>query len=143
MKNKWTVAIVLGCIVFLVLAYWIGKSYGKSLPPKPIDQPEDLQDNGTVNASGTLSEVEIQQITDAFYKDINGWSWGFQHDMTPYQKFLSLSNTDKVKVLNDWNARYFSEWSQQLDDAISGEYYSSSGNAKLAGAVVDSIKKLT
>lgn len=143
MKNKWIIAVVVGFVLLLVITYWVGKSYGKSLPPKPIDQPTDLQDDGTTSNAGSASTAEIQQITDAFYNDIDGIAWGFVHDMVPYQKFLELSNTDKVRVINDWNARYYSEWSQNLAEAIEGEKYSSGGNAKLAGAVVDSIKKLT
>lgn len=143
MKDKWIIAFVVGFVMLILITYFVGKSYGKSLPPKKIDEPEDLQENGTVSNLGSRPLSEIQQLTDDFYNDIKGISWFFDHNMAPYQKFLTLSNTDKVRVINDWNTRYYHKWSQNIAEAIKGERYSSSGNAKLAGAVVESIEKLS
>lgn len=136
MNNKWTIAIVIGVLFAFLIAYWLGKSYGKSLPPKKIPLPDDVE-----GERGKLSDEKIKEITDAFYEDIRGVSLFNVHNMQPYMEYLVVSNKDKVKIINDWNNRYYHKWNEDLATAIEGEGYGS--QTKLALTVAASIRDLS
>lgn len=104
-------------IALILVFFFIGKSYGKSIPPKPVTLPND---NGS--STGQAPDIKIMQITDALKEDIYSW---FTRDSAPYVELMGLSDTDFVRVYNDWNARYFSKDNQTLKQAIEGEFLSS------------------
>lgn len=107
MKEKGYFYLILGAIVFLIVVYFVGKSYGKNKPPREIPLPDD-------DPSGTGSDFDPTSLTDKLYNDIQGWSNPLNRDMNAWNAFLSLSDTNFVKVLNDWNERYYSKWKETL-----------------------------
>lgn len=106
-------------IVLILVFFFIGKAYGKSLPPKPVTLPPDGSGSGQGGAQ--LSEGAVQKLTDDLYEDI--YSWGTRNS-EPYIALLALSNTDFVRVYNDWNARYYFKDKETLKQAIGGEVFS-------------------
>jgi hypothetical protein len=108
---------IIAGIVLILVFFFIGKSYGKSIPPGKVPLPDD---NG--NSTGQASDSKIMRITDDLKEDIYSW---FTRDSAPYVELMGLSDTDFVRVYNDWNARYYSKDNQTLKQAIEGEFLSS------------------
>jgi hypothetical protein len=106
-------------IVLILVFFFIGKAFGKSMPPKPVELPPDGSGGGEGGAQ--LTEAAIQKLTDQLKDDI--YSFGTRNS-EPYIALLALSNTDFVRVYNDWNARYYNEDKETLKQAIAGEYFS-------------------
>lgn len=103
--------------ILILMFFFIGKAFGKSLPPDPVALPEDA--GGESGAQ--LSSTAIEKLTDEIHEDIYDW---WTRNSEPYVKLLALSNTDFVRVYNDWNARYFKKDNETLKVAIEGEKFS-------------------
>lgn len=110
---------IAGIIVILVF-FFIGKSYGRNVAPKPVDLPPDTGGTGG-NAGAQLPEAQIQRLVDDLKEDI--YSWGTRNS-EPYVQLLALSNTDYVRAYNDWNSRYYKLDKETLRQAIEGEVLS-------------------
>jgi len=109
--------IILGAVIFLVIIFFVGKSYGKSIPPKENEIPSD-DPTGT----GGSSEKVITGITDEIYNDISGLTlFGSSRNFDAYVNLNSLSDADFVRVYNDWNNRYFSKDKETIRQAINNE----------------------
>ncbi len=124
---------IISAIVFILLLtigiyfYYQGK---KKTTIKEV--PKDTPPGGENNPSG-VSSGEIFRISNALYDDMNGLNvWG--HDILPYQDFNALSDTDFVKVYNQFNTEYQGDSKATLKQWIDSEMY-------VFDDVVESIKK--
>lgn len=107
-------------IILILVFFFVGKALGKSTPPDMVPLPNDPGAGGT-GATGQLPSAGITAITDSLYDDIYSiWT----RDSQPYIDLMALSDTDFVRVYNDWNARYYSKDQQTLKQAIDGEWLS-------------------
>lgn len=110
---------IIAGLALILIFFFIGKSFGRSIPPAMVPLPND-PGSGT-GATGSLSDANIRLITDALHEDINSW---FTRDSAPYIDLMALSDTDFVRVYNDWNSRYFNDNKETLKQAIEGEWLS-------------------
>jgi hypothetical protein len=116
MKGNTVFYFILGGIVFLAAVFYAGRSYGKNKPPDPMRVPEDTP--GT-----TESKYDPTALTDRLYRDIKGLSSIAFRDMDAWKTLISLSDTDFVKVINDWNQRYYSKYKESLYQAYENEWF--------------------
>lgn len=120
MKNKWIIAVVVGFVLLLVITYWVGKSYGKSLPPKQTNINDDVNSDGNL-PQNVLSDMQVQSIADRIFEDIKGWT--VNHDDEPYTEAIKANDIDLNRIYNYWNNKYYSKWKQDLIEAMKGEKY--------------------
>jgi hypothetical protein len=133
MKDKAPMYLVIALVIILVIIFFVGKSYGKNLPPKSIADPKDNAD-GTTNYNPTA-------LTDSLFNDIEGISWLTYHDTDPYINLNKLSDTNIVVVMNDWDKRYYNKHKETLFEAIGNEYYLPT-QIETIYAVMDRLRKL-
>lgn len=119
---KW-ILIGLGVLLLLgigiaVYFYFQGKKKGQSQANINVSSP--LNPDGTAPAA---SESEISNLVTQLHDDMEGIN--YTHDETIWNNFLSLSDSDIIKVNNKFNAVYqldsgesFVDW---VDDE-SGDY---------------------
>lgn len=119
---KW-ILISMGVLLLLgigiaVYFYFQGKKKGQSQTNLNISSP--LNPDGTAPAA---SESEINNLVTQLHGDMEGVN--FTHDETIWNNFLSLSDSDIIRVNNKFNAEYqldseesFVEW---VEDE-SGDY---------------------
>lgn len=121
MKNYIIIGFV--SILLVVMVFLIAKK--ANAKPNKIVVPEDLNTDAidTKGNSGTgtskKTSYDPTDITDRLYNEIKGWN--FTYDDKLYSELMSLSNTNLVKVMNDWDKRYFKKWNETLLEAIEGE----------------------
>ena len=113
--NKTVISVIVGAVILLIVIFFVGKAYGKKTPPKKLPDPGDIVDDVTT--------YDPTAMTDKLWGDIDGISWLYNHDIDIYNELITLSDTNLVKVMNDWDKRYFSKHSETLLQAINGEYY--------------------
>lgn len=111
---------ILGGTVFLLVIFFVGRYYGRNTPPAEIPVPDDDPTKPTPSGQ---SSFDPKPLTDKLYNDIEGISGIFNRDMDAWNSLAALSDTDFVKVLNDWNARYWTKHKENLYDAYRGEYF--------------------
>ena len=126
-------------IVFILVVYFIGRSYGKTVPPSPIPVPQD--DPNVKPGSGT-PKFDPKPLTDRLYQDIKGWSNPFDRDMDAWNNLASLSDTNFVIVLNDWDARYYNKWTQTLYQAYMGEKFNPLTSKNLLSSLSQKFERL-
>ena len=101
--------------VIMVVAYFVGRAHGKSIGPPSIPVPEDT-------VGGGAPSYDPKPLTDRLYKDIDGLKLKFQRDWDAWLELQALSDTNIVKVMNDWDARYYNVWRETLAQAYDKEY---------------------
>jgi hypothetical protein len=106
-----------------MISYQVGKWYGKNTPPKKISAQPNTGPNGEVNPNKPLTALQVQQLTEKLWEDMDGISWFGEHNGDPYKAFLELGDMDKAKVINYWNAHFYNKNSETLYDAADAEYY--------------------
>ena len=99
-KTKNILYIAGAILLFLILlsAYFYSK--GKkttTIAPLPPDAA------GVATAS---SSADVSKLSSDLYSDMKGISWLANHNEVPYQEALTLSDTDFVKLYNDYNTKY-------------------------------------
>lgn len=104
-------------VVFIIIGIWFYRKGKKqtTIAPLPLDNPD------ANNAYG-VSFSELLQIADAMHKDMDGLNL-LGHDVTPYEKYAALSDTDFVKVYNVYNEKYQKESGETLKEWIESESY--------------------
>lgn len=110
--------IVIGVILLIILIsgillYRSGKKSGAT--KINISNPP-LDDAGGAG----ISASEISNLSDEIYRDMKGVN-GFGHNTDIWQKFLALSDTDVVKVYNEFNTDYQTESEQTLKEWVYNE----------------------
>ena len=104
-------------IILLIVIFFVGKAYGKNLPPKEVPVPLDPGTGGT-------STFDPTALTDRLFRDMDGIQLNiFDRDMDAYNTLNSLSDTDFVKVMNDWDKRYYARSKETLFQAFQGEWF--------------------
>lgn len=106
----------IAAIILLLVIFFVGKSYGKNKPPTAIADPND---------GNTI--FDPTSYTDRLYTDINGLRlpiihW-FRDDSEIWKLVTSLSDSNLVKIMNDWDKRYYSKWKQTLATAVAAESF--------------------
>lgn len=104
--------------------YFQGKKKGSNQTNVDISSP--LNQDGSVPAA---SEQEIKQLAEDLYDDMKGAN--FVHTLTPWNKLNALSDSDFIKVNNNFNANYQAESEQSFKEWVENESTSpwlSSGN---------------
>ncbi len=105
------IVIVLVVLSLIVYFMFLRKSKPYSAPV-PKDDPTGTGSHNNDN--------EIKRIASALHKEIVGvniWT----RKLKPYQDFANLSDTDFVKVYNEYNALYQNEDNETLYEAIDNE----------------------
>jgi len=119
-QNKTYLFIALGVLIFLVVFGYIFYRKGKKTVSIQ-DLPQDLPGNtGTNNNPSGASNTELKMLVDDLYKDMDGANI-LTRDIAAYQKLLTLSDTDTVKVYNTFNTLYQVESGETLTSWISNE----------------------
>jgi hypothetical protein len=119
-------------IIFLVIVYFIGKNIGKNTPPPEIKDP----------GTDFKSSFNPTALTDSLYNDIKGYSNPLNRNMDAWNAFLALSDTDFIKVLNDWDKRYFSKWQQTLYSAFKDEKFNPFTSANLITSLTKRFERI-
>ncbi len=109
-------------IIFLIVVYFVGKSYGKSLPPDQTKLPDDPNNPGKTG-TGIKADSTISAMTDRVFNDIEGINWLGYHDGSIYTELVAFSDVDLVKVSNDWLDRYFNKHNETLLNALKAETF--------------------
>lgn len=131
------ISVIVVLIVFSVYFYRKGKKQ-TSIQALPGDLPGSNQANN--NPAG-ISNAEILQLTTDLYNDMQGVNfWG--HDNTLFQKLLTLSDTDFVKVYNTFNTSYQSTSGETLTQWIANETNVTGNFMILKEAILDRCAKL-
>lgn len=112
-----TIAIILIALYFIYYGYKKYK-YWKNLPEE-INIPDDDPFKPVTPGSTPSITFNPQPLTDKLYKDISGWA--FFNNYEPWQQLSALSDSDIVKIMNDWDKRYYNVWNETLYQAFSGE----------------------
>lgn len=102
-------------VIIVAFSFYFYKKGKKttSIQDLPGDLPNSTNQNN--NPAG-VSNSEILQLVSDLYEDMNGVNfWG--HDNSLFQKLLTYSDTDFVKVYNTFNSKYqadsgetFTQW---------------------------------
>ena len=88
-------------VAFSIWFYIKGKKK-TTIATVPVDSPTGE------NNPNAVSTADITQLANELYNDMNGFNWS-GHDVTPYQKLDSLSDTDFVNVYNTFNTLHTGE----------------------------------
>ncbi|HYD20019.1 MAG TPA: hypothetical protein VEB40_00990 [Flavipsychrobacter sp.] len=119
MKVKLIIAgvILILLLVIGIVIYSAGNRKGKSKGQVNISTlPADLAGGQGAQAS----ESEIRQLASEIYEDMKGLNvWG--HNITPWQRVLALSDTDLVRLSNEFNTSYQKESEQTLKEWVDSE----------------------
>lgn len=120
-KNTQTL-IVVGAVLFIliilgVVIYFWAKSKGKAEGTINITAPPT--DNPTGNTSVSSSEAEIQSVASELYQDMKGAAWG--HEIAPWKRWLQMSDTDFVRVYNQFNTDHQVESQETMKQWVEGE----------------------
>lgn len=124
--------IAIGVVLFLLLivglvVYFAGKSKGKlqstiNLSNPVIDNPYDQNNQGNVT-----STAEVKQLSEAIYNDMNG-SNVVNHDIDTWNRVLSLSDTDFIRVYNEFDTAHQKDSGQSLAQWVNNETAYTLGN---------------
>lgn len=120
MSSKQAIISLVITLAFVLVFFFIGKSYGKNLPPKPVELPVDQGGNGGQGAQ--LTDTQISAIVTEIKDD--AYCFFCTRNSTPYVSLLALSNTDFVRAYNIWNTLYFNLKKETLREAIEAEWFS-------------------
>lgn len=116
--------VVIGAIIALVLIFFMGKSYGKSEPPKDINLDGKVDTDGYLISNYTSSD--IAEMTKRLYDDLDGVNWTFGlsgRDNEIWFKIESLSDYDLGRVINEWSSKYYKKHHEKLSEAIMSDYF--------------------
>lgn len=112
-------AIVL--VVFVIVGIWFYRKGTRqiTIQEPPLDDPET---DAGANNPYAVSKSEILQVVDGLYRDMQGFNWS-GHDIEPFEKLQSLSDTDFVNVYNVFNSKYQQESQETLKEWIESESF--------------------
>lgn len=83
--------------------------------------PEDLPGNpGSVNSGSSNDEIKI--VAQSLYDDMKGFNYA-GHNYEPYNKAITFSDTDIVKLYNTFNTLYQADSGETLTQWITNENY--------------------
>ncbi len=119
-ENKTYLIIGICVLVFLiVLSYFFYRAGKKTVTIQTV--PADVPGSNNANNNPTgASNTEIKLMVDALYKDMDGVNF-LVRDMETYQKFLSYSDTDTVRVYNAFNTEHQKDSGETLKVWLEGE----------------------
>ncbi len=121
LANKW---VIIAIVASLILIFFMGKSYGKSIPPEDINVDDLVDDTGYLVS--TLSDSDIQFLTTRIFKDIEGVNFWFgSHAGELWYEISNLSDRDLTRVSNYWNNKYYKEHKETLSEAIDSDFFGS------------------
>ncbi len=117
-SNKW---LIIGCLVSLILIFFMGKSYGKSIPPPNVDLDGKTDNEGYLVSQ--LSDADIRYITERVFKDMEGLNWFGDHENELWYEVANLSDRDLARLINEWNKTFYKRHNEKLSEAISNEHF--------------------
>lgn len=110
-------------VIIVALSFYFYKKGKKttSIQYLPGDLPYGNSGNGSNQTTGA-SNSEIKSIAQSMFADMDGFNiWG--HDIEPYQRASTLSDTDFVKLYNTFNALYQTESGETLTQWLVNEKF--------------------
>ncbi|MBS1645701.1 MAG: hypothetical protein JST67_00025 [Bacteroidetes bacterium] len=118
---KTTLIISVVVILLLISISWYFYYKGsKKTVIAPLVQDNPSSQSSQNNPAG-ISDTDVKQISSDIENEIHGYHV-LGHDPTPYQRLLSLSDTDFVRVYNQWNTDYQQSEGQTLAKMVAGEW---------------------
>lgn len=119
---KVAILIIIAIVIVIVLLFYYFYKSGQGSPkqnPLPYDTTANQNPNVTTpGASYTQDQLNV--LASAINSDLTGIN--IQHDPTPYQTALSLSNTDFGALYNTYNNLFYPSGNGSLTTDISGEW---------------------
>lgn len=117
-KSTLIIALVVILIVAAVAYYFYKKGASKTVIATPVkDSPNS---NDPSNNPTAISETDVKDLAFSIHEDLSGLNV-IGHDLTPYQRLLSLSDTDFVRVYNSYNSQYQQSDGETLCQAINND----------------------
>lgn len=136
--------VVVLAIAIVIGVYFFFQGKQKGSEQTNVDVSSPLNADGSVPAA---SEQEIKQLVEDLYEDMKGAN--IAHSLAPWNKLNALSDSDFIKVNNNFNANYQAESEESFKEWVEGESTSiwggSGGNVFFASAkntVLARMKKL-
>lgn len=97
--NATKIAMTIIVILVIVGILWYFYKQGTKKTQQNKLPPND-------NAGTNESDTALSELAGELHNDMKGFAIGFAHDEAPYQKAVSLSNYDFVRLVNIYNAQY-------------------------------------
>lgn len=115
--------VIIGAIIALVLIYFMGRSYGKSIPPDNVDIDGKTDTDGYLQS--TLIDSDIQYLTSRLFTDLDGVNWWFviNHNTELWYEAAALNDYDLTRVINYWNKKYYKENNETLYEAMDDDHW--------------------
>lgn len=112
--------IAIAVLVLLVaLGFYFYKQGTKKVTLQSL--PNELPGNpGSVNSGASNDEIKL--LAEALFNDMDGYNFT-GHDYEPYNKALTLSDTDLVKLYNTFNTLHQKDSGETLTQWIINEQY--------------------
>jgi len=112
-KLKVIAVIIVVILIAAIILYRTGKKKGQSEGVINISKPPE-------DGGGKLTIDEINVLVKSIYDDMAGVNFA-GHDIETWKKILSLSNTDFVKVYNEFNNDYQVKSKESLKSWLQNE----------------------
>lgn len=119
LSPKQRLILIIGSILFVsLLAFLLWYSARQSGKRKgAINLSSPLAPDTSAPA---VSEAEVRQIAQNIYKEVSGGT--IYHSVDLWKKFLVLSDSDIVRVYNEYDTEYQKESGETLTQWIDGEW---------------------
>jgi hypothetical protein len=119
---KVALLVIVAIVIVIVLLFYYFYKQGQGAPVQaPLPYDTTTSQNPNVSTPGaSASQSQLTSIAQAINQDLTGVN--IQHNPTPYQNALALSNTDFVALYNTYNSTYYPSGNGTMKTDIDGEW---------------------